>query len=95
MKKSIVTIVAFMLFALAGFAQEKYEYMIITSDGSLTLRVITKDNEELIKVKANQILPSLLTKVDEMQNSGWEVYNSNTYGDSWFLHVYYLRKKKQ
>lgn len=97
MKKSIVTIVAFMLFALAGFAQEKYEYAILSQDGILNVVLYTKDGDTVIKTydKNTGLLLSLLSAVDELQDKGWEVYNSTTYGTSRTYHVYYLRKKKQ
>lgn len=95
MKKSIITIVAFMLLALVGFAQEKYDYMIISSEVG-TIHITTKEKDEDIGLtRGENILVTLLKKVDEMQDKGWEVYNSNPYSTGRYLQVYYLRKKKQ
>ena len=95
MKKSIITIVTFMLFALAGFAQEKYDFIIVSSDfGGVHISSI-KGEEHIKLAKEDNLMVVLLKKVDELQNEGWEVYTSSALGDNRFLQNYYLRKKKQ
>lgn len=102
MKKSIITIVAFMLFALAGFAQEKYEYATVTYAGGTKEPVIyvSKENNVLEKIEVqkngtdlNIYLNStpLLNYVKEMQKEGWETENSSYNGNGLW---YFIMKRK-
>lgn len=97
--KNIITIVASMLFALASFAQsqEKYDFMIVTPDSDYNLHLITKEGDQEIKptTKPKDLTVFMLAKIDDLQNAGWEVYNTNIWGESRYLQIFYLRKKKQ
>jgi hypothetical protein len=92
--KHIITITAFMLFTLASFVakaqdkQVKYEYAIVYQYGTTAIMFTTADKEESTPSKVKDIDRDLLGKVNELNEKGWEVYNT-------YAAIYYLRRKKE
>lgn len=100
--KSLLLTAIFSLLLVSGaWAQEKYEYCSIVysayspKSGILATSIDGKYQEEKLKIEEGNIATNLLpvlTKVNELANSGWEVYNNSALqGGSIY---YFLRKKK-
>jgi len=76
-------------------AQDKYEYATVRQT-LVTLRVTTSKGTEEIKLEKMKIFDvevNLLKKVEELNEQGWEVYNTTSVPEVPEI-MYYLRKKK-
>lgn len=103
MKKSIVTVVAFMLFALASLqsmAQDKHQYAIVRlytpfrgGFGSVSMTISTHDGTTDLPVDKAEKVASLIKYVESMEAQGWEVYNTaESASDGGTLVTYFLKK---
>lgn len=104
--KHIILTILLSLFVVSGlWAQEKYEYAIIylekgtfNSGAGLTatrLCVFDDSNNTCDKIDKDNSEQKLIQKVEEFNDRGWEVYQSNTSSIGLtYQFTYYLRKKK-
>lgn len=99
MKKSIITIVAFMLLALAGFAQEKYEYKTMMYNHVIYIPFTKNtcygwgrhpDSHNL--EKAQQLL-TVSRELDIKIKEGWVIANATTVGPNAEYSRYLLKRK--
>ena len=105
MKIKTILLTAFLLLSLISGvqAQEKYDFAVVSYDYPKSLSVnysnkpFQKTEVDKETMKNGQFGP-LLHKVAEMQNEGWEVYNSTVFTSSLNnglpTHLFYLRKKQ-
>lgn len=100
MKKKIIVLV-FTVFSLTSFAQEKWDFMIVTYFPELNLIFVANNGaettQEEIKAEKKDRLAGtpLLQKIKTFQNAGWEVISfNNVSGTSGKEFYCYLRKKQ-
>lgn len=102
--KSLLLTAIFSLLLVSGaLAQEKYEYAIVKQSGAL-FTVSTKEKAEQFKhERGEDLYVTLLKKVSELNDMGWEVYNNTetTFSSPNGINspfnsnmTFYLRKKK-
>jgi hypothetical protein len=101
--KKLFLIAVLIISANIAFAQDKYEFMMITYEvsGASTIAV-SIDGKEFLSEKVS--LPKgsnsgfnvnpLLSKVSEYQDKGWELMSFSSSVSAYYFHVAYLKKKK-
>jgi hypothetical protein len=107
MKNLKTTMIAVMLMlATRGevVAQEKYEYAVVSLEKTppntmasaypTKLSVFSSSGQSSEKVDKDIAERTLIQKVEEFTNNGWEVYQSNSASGLMYMYTYFLRKKK-
>jgi len=92
------------LSAVSLWAQEKYEYAIISLEKAMPgttvptmLCVFQSGMENKEKIEKEGAEQSLIKKVEEFNQNGWEVFQSNSgsiFEGRVYQYTYFLRKKK-